>query len=185
MFFIIRLLRACDIDEVLGKARQWGIGPRAGPTAQRHDRTDFRASVVTEHPHLPTPLLRHLRESRMNSAEKGDIGGFKVPSIIPQDLLLIHDLVGGDLSQASSSSPTQAAGANDASIAHTAKSEEEDADSIGSSSSDGSLDERGDVDMSVADVPMKEEGVDKGADSEEEVEAGLLNRDDGGDPMTM
>lgn len=121
----------------------------------------------------------------MSSAEKGGASGFKVPSIIPQDLLLIHDLVGGDLSQASSSSQTQAAGRNDLPTAHTTKSEEEDADSIGSSSSEDSLDERGDVDMSMTDVPMKGEGVDKGADSEEEVEAGLLSRDGGGDPMTM
>ena len=120
----------------------------------------------------------------MNSTKTGDADGFKVPSTIPQDLLLIHDLVGGDLPQASSNSQTQAAETNDSSITHTSNSGEGDTDSIASSSSEDSSDGEGDVDMLKADVTMKEE-VGKGADSEEEVEAGLLNGDEGGDPMTM
>jgi len=114
----------------------------------------------------------------------GAPGGFKVPSTIPQDLLLIHDLVGADLSQTPPSSQSQAAGTDDQSVTHTAKPEEGDTDSIASSSSGDSLDEEGDVDMLKAAAPAKEE-VDKGAESEEEVEAGLLHADEGGDPMTM
>jgi hypothetical protein len=119
----------------------------------------------------------------MNTVKAGDAGGFKVPSTFPQDLLLIHDLVGGDIPQESSSSQTQAAETNDSPVTHTAKPVEGDTDSIGSSSSEDSLDEEGDVDMLRAAAPTKEEEVDKGAASEEEVEAGLL--DGGGDPMTM
>jgi len=113
----------------------------------------------------------------------GDPDGFKIPSTIPQDLLLIHDLVGADLSHASSSQ-SQSAETNNSSVTHTAKPEEGDADSIASSSSGDSLDEQGDVDMLKDTAPAKEE-VDKGAESEEEVEAGLLHADEGGNPMTM
>jgi len=116
----------------------------------------------------------------------GDADGFKVPSTIPQDLLLIHDLVGGDLSQTSPDSQAQAAETNGSSVTRTSNPEEADTDSIGSSSSEDSSDEEGDVDMSKADVTMKEVEVgSKGAESEEEVEAGLLDGDGGGDPMTM
>ena len=120
----------------------------------------------------------------MNTIMTGDSDGFKVPSIIPQDLLLIQDLVGADLSQTSSSSQSQAAETGDSSVTNAAKPEEGDTDSIASSSSGDSLDEEGDVDMLKATAPVKEE-VDKGAESEEEVEAGLLHADVGGDPMTM
>jgi len=121
----------------------------------------------------------------MSATKTGDPGGFKVPSTIPQDLLLIHDLVGGDLHQVSSGPQTQAAGTNDSSVTVTTKSEEGDTDSIASSSSEDSLDEEGDVDMLKPVVPGKEEEANKGADSEEEVEAGLLGGDGGGPPMTM
>ena len=120
----------------------------------------------------------------MNSIEEGDADGFKVPSTIPQDLLLIHDLVGKDLPQLPSSSQAHAAEANDSSVNNAAMSKEGDTDSIASTSSEGSLDEAGDVDMLKADVPMKEED-DEGGESEEEVEAGLLDKNEGGDPMTM
>ena len=119
----------------------------------------------------------------MNTVRAGDTGGFDVPSIIPQDLLLIHDLVGGDLSQESSTSQNKAVETNVPSVTHTTKPKHGDGDSIGSSSSEDSLDEEGDVDMLKASALTKEEKVDKGADSEEEVEAGLLGG--GGDPMTM
>ena len=119
----------------------------------------------------------------MNSIKTGDVDGFKVPSTIPQDLLLIHDLVGGVLPQASSR--THAAETGVSLVARTSNSGEGDTDSIGSSSSEDSPDEEGDVNMSKADVIMKEEEVGKGADSEEEVEAGLLGGGGGGDPMTM
>ena len=122
----------------------------------------------------------------MNSVKTGDAAdGFKVPSTIPQDLLLIHDLVDGHLPQASPSSQTQNPETNVPLVTRTAKSDEGDADSIASSSSDDSSNEEGDVDMSEADVPMKEGKADKSADSEEEVEAGLLAGDENGDPMTM
>jgi H/ACA ribonucleoprotein complex non-core subunit NAF1 len=121
----------------------------------------------------------------MDSIRAGDADGFKIPSTIPQDLLLIHDLVGGDLPQASPSSHTQAADTNDSSVTRTSNSEERDTDSIASSSCEDSSDEEGDVDMLKADVIMKEEEAGKGADSEEEVEAGLLGGGEGGDPMTM
>ena len=121
----------------------------------------------------------------MNSFKTGDADGFKVPSTIPQDLLLIHDLVGGDLPQASPNSQTQAAETSDSSVTCTSNSKEGDRDSIASSSGEDSSDEEGDVGMSKADVIMKEEEGDKGTDSEEEVEAGLLGGDEGGDPMTM
>ncbi|KAF9650286.1 NAF1-domain-containing protein [Thelephora ganbajun] len=114
----------------------------------------------------------------MSEIGTGDADGFKVLSLIPQDLLLIHDLVGGELPQASSSSRNQAAKTNNLSVASTAESGEGDMDSIASSSSEGSLEEEGDVDMLKADVPLKEE-VDSGANSEEEVEAGLLDGDEG------
>lgn len=120
----------------------------------------------------------------MNTIKAGDAGGFKAPPTIPQDLLLIHDLVGGDLPQTSSNSQTQATETNDSLGTRTAKPKEDDTDSIASSSSEDSLDEEGDVNMLKADAPAKEE-VDKGGDSEEEVEAGLLDGDEGGDPMTM
>ena len=120
----------------------------------------------------------------MNTIMAGDPGGFKVPSTISQDLLLIHDLVGADLPQTSSSSQNQVAETDDSQGKHTAKPGEGDTDSIASSSSGDSLDEEGDVDMLKASVPAKE-GVDKGAESEEEVEAGLLHADEGGNPMTM
>ena len=96
---------------------------------------------------------------------------------------MIHDLVGADLPQTSSSSH-QAAETDDSSVTHTAKPEEGDTDSIASSSSGDSLDEEGDVDMLKTSGPVKEK-VDKGAESEEEVEAGLLHANEGGDPMTM
>lgn len=120
----------------------------------------------------------------MNSSKEGDADGFKVPSTIPQDLLLIHDLVGKDLPHVPSSSQAHAAETNDSSVNDASMSEEGDTDSIASTSSEDSLDEAGDVDMLKAGVPTKEE-VDKGGDSEEEVEAGLLDKDEGGDPMTM
>ena len=120
----------------------------------------------------------------MNPVNAGDPDGFKVPSTIPQDLLLIHDLVGADLPQTSPISQNQAIETDDSSVTHTTKPGEGDADSIASSSSGDSLDEEGDVDMLRAAVPAKEE-VDKGAQSEEEVEAGLFHADEGGNPMTM
>jgi len=120
----------------------------------------------------------------MDTTKAGNPDGFKVPLIIPQDLLLIHDLVGADLPQLLSSPQNQAAETNDSSVTHTAKLEEGDTDSIASSSSGDSLDEEGDVDMLKEVAPAKE-GVDKGAESEEEVEAGLLHADEGGNPMTM
>lgn len=156
--------------------------------SEEHDRADFRASIPAESPHLP---LSHpassVREFRMGSTMTGDADMFKVPSTIPQDLLLIHDLVGGDLSQTSPDSQAQAAETNGSSVTRTSNSEEGDTDSIASSSSEDSSDEEGDVDMSKADVIMKEVEVGKGAESEEEVEAGLLDGDGGGggDPMTM
>ena len=119
----------------------------------------------------------------MDAIMTGDPGGFKVPPTIPQDLLLIHDLVGADISQ-TSSSQNQAAETNNSPTTATAKPEEGDTDSIASSSSGDSLDEEGDVDMLKAAAPAKEE-VDKEAESEEEVEAGLLHADEGGDHMTM
>ena len=121
----------------------------------------------------------------MNSIKTGNADEFEVPSTIPQDLLLIHDLVAENLPQASSSSQTQATETNDLPIARIAEPEEGDTDSIASSSSEDSLDNEGDVDMLKADTPAKKEEVDKGADSEEEVEAGLLGGHEGGDPMTM
>lgn len=151
-------------------------------------QADFRASITAEHPHciytFPFPLLRRLHESGMNSTKEGSADEFKVPSTIPQDLLLIHDLVGEDLPQASPSSRTHTAGMDHSSVTRAAQSGESDTDSIASSSGEDSLDEAGDVNMLKADVPMEEE-VDKGGDSEEEVEAGLLDKDEGGDPMTM
>ena len=108
-----------------------------------------------------------------------------MPSAIPQDLLLIHDLVGGDLSQASSSSQNEVSERSDSLTTHTMKPEVDDTDSIASSSGEDSLDEEGDVDMLKVAAPMKVEEVDKGAESEEEVEAGLLCGGEGGDPMTM
>lgn len=121
----------------------------------------------------------------MNTTKTGDAGGFKVPSTIPQDLLLIHDLVEGDLRQASSGPQIQATETNGPSVTRTTTSEEGDTDSIASSSSEDSLDQEGDVDMLKADALAKKEEVDKGADSEEEVEAGLLGGDGGGGHMTM
>ena len=155
-----------------------GFGPMWGKRSSRFSGVYSRRT--------PTPLfllLRHLRESGMNSIKTGDIDGFKVPSTIPQDLLLIHDLVGGVLPQASSR--THAAETGVSLVARTSNSGEGDTDSIGSSSSEDSSDEEGDVNMSKADVIMKEEEVGKGADSEEEVEAGLLGGGGSGDPMTM
>ena len=119
----------------------------------------------------------------METIKTGGPDGFKVPSTIPQDLLLIHDMVGADLPHTSSSSQNQAAETNSSSETGTTKPED-DADSIASSSSGDSLDEEGDVDMLKVGVPAKEE-VGKGAESEEEVEAGLLHATEGGDPMTM
>lgn len=107
-----------------------------------------------------------------------------VPPAIPQDLLLIHDLVGGDLPEASSSSRTLTSEGNNSSTARASEAEEDDTDSIASSSSEDSLGEDGDFDMKT-DTPSREGGADKGADSEEEVEAGLLGGGEGGDPMTM
>lgn len=151
-----------------------------------HDRAYFRASILAEHLlSLPLSPLRHSRKSGMNVIKTGDAGGFKVPSAIPQDLLLIQNLVGATLPHTSSSSQTQPAGTNDSSANHTMKSGEGDTDSIASSSSEDSSDEEGDVDMLKAEAPTKGDTVDKGAESEEEVEAGLLNADEGGDPMTM
>ena len=121
----------------------------------------------------------------MDVIKAGNPDGCKAPSTIPQDLLLIHDMVGGDLSHVSSSSQNQSAEAGDPSVTHTAKLEEDDTDSIASSSSEGSLDEEGDVDMLKAAAPAMAEEVEKGAESEEEVEAGLLGGGGGGDPMTM
>lgn len=121
----------------------------------------------------------------MNTIKTSESDGFKVPTTIPQDLLLIHDLVGGDLPQASSTSQNQAVENGDSPVTRTAKSEEDDTDSIASSSGEDSLDDEGDVDMLKAAAPAKIEEVDKGAESEEEVEAGLLGGNKGGDPMTM
>lgn len=145
---------------------------------------DFRASIPAERP-PPFPLLRHLRKFGMNTIKTSESDGFKVPTTIPQDLLLIHDLVGGDLPQASSTSQNRAAESGDSPGTRTAKSEEDDTDSIASSSGEDSLDDEGDVDMLKAAAPVKTEEVDKGAESEEEVEAGLLGGSKGGDPMTM
>ena len=121
----------------------------------------------------------------MDTIKAGYSGEFKVPSAIPQDLLLIHDLVGGDLSQASSSSQNEVSERSDSLATHTMKPEDDDTDSIASSSGEDSLDEEGDVDMLKVAAPTKVEEVDKGAESEEEVEAGLLGGSKGGDPMTM
>jgi hypothetical protein len=160
---------------------EWSWEVRAG-ARQEHDRADFWALA----PISPLPLRRRLRESGMNTIKAIDADGLKVPSAIPQDLLLIHDLVGGDLLGASSSSQTLAAELNDPLGPGTSKAEEDDTDSIASSSGDDSLDDAGDVDMLKRDHPSKAaaEG-EKGADSEEEVEAGLLDGGEGGDPMTM
>jgi hypothetical protein len=133
--------------------------------------------ISTEYPLL---LLCRLRESGMNATKTKGIDGFKVPSVIPQDILLIQDLVGGDLPEASSSSQTNVLLAT-----RTAKAEEEDANSITSSSGENLLDEGGDVDMLRAGASALKEEVDKGGDSEEEVEAGLLGKGDEGEPMTM
>ena len=121
----------------------------------------------------------------MNTIKAIDADGFKAPSEIPQDLLLIHDLVGGDLLGASSSSQTLTVGRNDPLAPDTAKAEENDTDSIASSSSEDSLDGAGDVNMLKRDAPSRGAEGEKGADSEEEVEAGLLDGNEGGDPMTM
>lgn len=121
----------------------------------------------------------------MNTTKPRDVDGFKVPSAIPQDILLIHNLVGGDLPEAPSSSQTSTAEANELSVTRAAKAEEGDADSITSSSGDDSLDEGGDVNMLKTDASVREEEVDKGAASEEEVEAGLLGGNEDGEPMTM
>jgi hypothetical protein len=120
----------------------------------------------------------------MDTIKTIDADRFKTPSTIPQDLLLIHDLVGGDL-EASSSSRALTAERHDPLATDTTKAEEDDTDSIASSSGEDSLDDAGDVNMLKRDPPSKEEGAEKGADSEEEVEAGLLDRDEDGDPMTM
>lgn len=121
----------------------------------------------------------------MNAIKTRDSGGFKIPSAIPQDKLLIHNLVGGDPPEPSSSSRASTAGTNDPSAACAAKTEEGDMDSITSSCGEDSLDEGGDADMLKTDASVREKGVDQGADSEEEVEAGLLDGDEGGEPMTM
>lgn len=121
----------------------------------------------------------------MNTIGTGDVDGFKVPSAIPQDILLIHNLVGGDLANPSSNSQTSTAQTNDSSETRAVTAEEGDTDSITSSCSEDSLDEGGDVNMLKTDTYVREEKVDKGADSEEEVEAGLLGVDEGGGPMTM
>lgn len=142
-----------------------------------------RQSLLRIHASLspPTSLLR---ESGMSTIEMGDPDRFEVPSTIPQDLLLIHSLVGGDLPQVSSGSQNRTAETNDTSVMGTANHEEDDADSIASSSGEDSLDEEGDVDMLKA-AALLNEKANKGADSEEEVEAGLLDGGEGGDPMTM
>lgn len=124
----------------------------------------------------------------MNTAGTIDQGVFKAPSAvplaIPQDLLLIHDLVGGDLPEASSSSRALASEGHNSPTTRTSEAEEGDAGSIASSSGEDSLSEDGDIDMKT-DIPSREGEADKGGDSEEEVEAGLLGGDEGGDPMTM
>ena len=120
----------------------------------------------------------------MNPVETRDPDGFKVPSAIPQDLLLIHNLV-GDLPEPSSSSQTTTTETNNPSATCTAKAQEDDTDSITSSANEHSLHEGGDVDMLKADISLREVEVDKGADSEEEVEAGLLVGNKVGEPMTM
>jgi hypothetical protein len=136
-------------------------------------------SISTEHPdRFPFLFLRHLRASGMNTIKTGDADGFKVTSAIPQDILLIHNLVGVDLPETQAST----AGTNDPSVTLTAKAEEDDADSITSSAGE---DEAGDIDMLKAEESAKEKEVGKGADSEEEVEAGLLDGDADGEPMTM
>lgn len=146
----------------------------------RGDRGDFSESITTERPHPPLPLLLRLRESGMNSIEQRDPDGFKIPSAIPQDILLIQNLVEGNLPEGSPSSRTDVPSATRA-----AKTEEDDTDSVTSSSSENLLDEGGDVDMLKGDATVKKERTDKGADSEEEVEAGLLGGGQDGEPMTM
>ena len=151
----------------------------------KSDRVDFWVFISTKRPHPTSPPLHRLRKLGMNITKTGEDDGFKVPSAIPQDILLIHNLVGGDLTGASSSSQISTAETNDPSVTHAAKTEKGDADSITSSAGEDSLDEGGDVDMLKTDPPERKEEVDKGADSEEEVEAGLLGGGECGEPMTM
>ena len=92
---------------------------------------------------------------------------------------MIHDLVGGDLGpRVSTSSQTETHGLP---VTRTTDGEEDETDSIASSSSE---EEAGDVDMLIHATHLKGEGANEGADSEEEVEAGLLDGDVDGDPMT-
>ena len=121
----------------------------------------------------------------MNKIKTRDVDGFEMPSTIPQDILLIHNLVGGDLPGAPSSSCTSTTETNDPSATPTAKAEEGDTDSITSSCGEDALDEGGDVNMLKADASVRKGEAEKEADSEEEVEAGLLGGGEDGELMTM
>ena len=121
----------------------------------------------------------------MDTTKTSDAEEFRAPSTVPQDLLLIHDLVWGDLPEAPLVPHTLAAEPGDSSATHNSNPEGSDTDSIASSSSKDPSEMEGDVDMLRTDAPSTEEEVNKGAHSEEEVEAGLLDGGGDCDPMTM